>query len=262
MKLVWSPEIAAKAFTDTVKSCELFEGSSAAELISAMAAGWNAKIIVETWSRGGVTTMSIGLSVASIHTRGRHVCIAPDVASKAEYIAAMNKAGMSPEVIVGEPEEAVKGMVIDFLVVDSRKNNLGRVIKEAKFGHRGAVLVCKNAAAVAADFQLRSLFDGGSRRIVRSVFLPVGKGLDIAHVAAGENGSGSDKVKKSRWIRRVDKHSGEEFMIRNRVGRIRMALFRLGWETRFTDYSTVVPSDGWRSGFRASGRAKGLALVE
>ncbi|KAJ0798934.1 hypothetical protein HanLR1_Chr00c2437g0844051 [Helianthus annuus] len=192
MKLVWSPEIAAKAFTDTVKSCELFEGSSAAELVSAMAAGWNAKRIVETWSRGGVTTMSIGLSVASIHTRGRHVCIAPDEDSKAEYIAAMNKAGMSPEVM----------------------NNLGRVIKEAKFGHRGAVLVCKNAAAVAADFQLRSLFDGGSRRIVRSVFLPVGKGLDIAHVAAGENGSGSDKVKKSRWIRRVDKHSGEEFMIR------------------------------------------------
>ncbi|MFS8005388.1 hypothetical protein Hanom_Chr13g01236821 [Helianthus anomalus] len=30
----------------------------------------------------------------------------------------------------------------------------------------------------------------------------------------------------------------------------------------FTDYSTVVPSGGWRSGFRASERAKGLATVE
>ncbi|MFS7940623.1 hypothetical protein Hanom_Chr05g00466621 [Helianthus anomalus] len=30
----------------------------------------------------------------------------------------------------------------------------------------------------------------------------------------------------------------------------------------FTDYSTVVPSGGWRSGFRVSGRAKGLAAVE
>ncbi|MFS7986893.1 hypothetical protein Hanom_Chr11g01015601 [Helianthus anomalus] len=30
----------------------------------------------------------------------------------------------------------------------------------------------------------------------------------------------------------------------------------------FTDYSTVVPSGEWRSGFRASGRAKGMAAVE
>ncbi|GJZ09655.1 homeodomain-interacting protein kinase [Tanacetum coccineum] len=119
---------------------------------------------------------------------------------------------MKPEVIIGEPEESVKGMMIDFLVVDSRRNNYSRIIKEAKFGQRGAVLVCKNAMS---DLRLRNLFDGGSRRIVRSVFLPVGKGLDIAHVAAGENGSGSDnKVKKSRWIRRVDRKTGEEFVIR------------------------------------------------
>ncbi|KAL4570877.1 hypothetical protein LXL04_026540 [Taraxacum kok-saghyz] len=215
MKLVWSPEIAAKAFMDTVKSCELFEGSSVAELISAMAAGWNAKLIVETWSRGGVTTTSIGLAVASIHTSGRHVCIVPDEDSKSEYRAAMEKAGMSPEVVVGVPEEAVKGMIIDFLVVDSRKNNFTRIIKEATFGHRGAVVICKNASlTTASDFRVRTLFDGGSRRIVRSVFLPVGKGLDIAHVAAGEFRSGSDKVKKSRWIRRVDRQSGEEFLIR------------------------------------------------
>ncbi|KAJ0602459.1 hypothetical protein HanIR_Chr03g0139961 [Helianthus annuus] len=36
----------------------------------------------------------------------------------------------------------------------------------------------------------------------------------------------------------------------------------LGWEARFTDYSTVVPSGRWRSGFHVSGRAKGLATVE
>ncbi|KAK1407891.1 hypothetical protein QVD17_39518 [Tagetes erecta] len=210
MKLVWSPEIAAKALVDTVKSCEIVEGSSVAELISAMAAGWNAKVIVETWCSGDATTTSIGLCVASIHTKGRHVCIVSDEDTKFEYIAKMKKAEMSAEVIVGEPENAIKGLVIDFLVVDARIKN---IIKEAKFGVRGAVLVCKNAAS---NVQLCSLFDGGSRRIVRSVFLPVGKGMDIAHVA-GENGSGSDrekKKKKSRWIRRVDRRSGEEFMFR------------------------------------------------
>lgn len=49
---------------------------------------------------------------------------------------------------------------------------------------------------------------------MRSVFLPVGKGLDIGHVAAGQSRSGSDKIRKSRWIKRVDRISGEEFLIR------------------------------------------------
>ncbi|MFS8030428.1 hypothetical protein Hanom_Chr17g01533891 [Helianthus anomalus] len=38
--------------------------------------------------------------------------------------------------------------------------------------------------------------------------------------------------------------------------------FVLDGRRGFTDYSTVMPSDRWRSGFRASGRAKGLAAVE
>ncbi|KAI7746533.1 hypothetical protein M8C21_004675 [Ambrosia artemisiifolia] len=217
MKLVWSPEMATKAFMDTVKSCDIYQGSSVTELISAMAAGWNAKLIVETWCHGDVTTTSVGLAVASTHTCGRHVCIVPDQESGTEYATAMAKYGMSPEVIVGEPEKVVNELdVIDFLVVDSRKHEFDRILKAATFGHRGAVLVCKNASSMAVSgFRLRSLFDdGGSRRIVRSVFLPVGNGLDIAHVAAVESGSGSGKVKNNRWIKRVDRQSGEEFLIR------------------------------------------------
>ncbi|GJW44793.1 cell wall protein [Tanacetum coccineum] len=217
MKLVWSPEMAAKAFMDTVKSCELYQGSSVTELISAMAAGWNAKLIVETFSDGGVIATSIGLAVASNHTCGRHVCIVPDLETKTTYLAAMQKVGMSPEVIIGEPETIVKILdVIDFLVVDSRTNDFARILKAAKFGQRGAVLVCKNAnSRVGSDFRWRTLFDkDGSRRIVRSVFLPVGGGLDIGHVAASEPGSGSSKLQKGRWIRRVDRESGEEFLIR------------------------------------------------
>lgn len=214
MKLVWSPETATKAYLDTVKSCEVYQQSSVAELISAMAAGWNAELIVETWSRGGVIATSIGLAIARSHTRGRHVCIVPDEESRSEYLAAMENVGMSPEVIVGEPEESVEGLLIDFLVVDCTKNDFAKILKVAKLGERGAVLVCKNASSRAAsDFRWRSVFDGGSRRLVRSVFLPVGKGLDIAHVAAGGGGTGLEKG-KSRWIRRVDRESGEEFVIR------------------------------------------------
>ncbi|KAF5822430.1 hypothetical protein HanXRQr2_Chr01g0026401 [Helianthus annuus] len=38
--------------------------------------------------------------------------------------------------------------------------------------------------------------------------------------------------------------------------------FVLDGRRGFTDYSTVMPSGGWMSGFRAYGRAKRLATVE
>ncbi|KAA8521918.1 hypothetical protein F0562_012768 [Nyssa sinensis] len=216
MKLVWSPETASKAYIDTVKSCELSQESSVAELVSAMAAGWNAKVIVETWSQGGVIKTSIGLAVASRHTGGRHVCIVPDEGSRSEYVRAMERAGMSPEVVVGEPEDAMGGLIgIDFLVVDCRRSDFARILRVAKLGHRGAVLVCKNASSrSASNFGWRSVLDGGSR-LVRSVFLPVGKGLDIAHVAtsggSSSSSSGSGKA-QSRWIKHIDQQSGEEYV--------------------------------------------------
>ncbi|CAN4127543.1 unnamed protein product [Withania somnifera] len=220
MKLVWSPEKASKAYIDTVKSCEIFQESSVAEFISAMAAGWNAQMIVETWSKGGVTATSIGLAVASHHTGGRHICIVPDEISRTEYLQAMQKAGMSPEVVVGEsPQKAMDGLMgIDFLVVDCTRNDFSRILGVAKLGHRGAVLICKNATTsrVVSDFRWKSVLAGKSR-IVRSVFLPVGKGLDVVHVGAtvsGGGGSGGSGKMESKWIRRFDSESGEEFVIR------------------------------------------------
>ncbi|KAH1075050.1 hypothetical protein J1N35_027378 [Gossypium stocksii] len=216
MKLVWSPETASKAYIDTVKSCELHQESGVAELVSAMAAGWNARFIVETWSQGGATATSVGLAVASSHTNGRHVSIVPDERSRLEYVEALEEAGMSPpEVIVGEPEEAMNRLNgIDFMVVDSQRRDFSRVLRLAKLSNRGAVLICKNASSKnGSSFKWRSVIDDGSRRLVRSVFLPVGKGLDIAHIATSGGNSGSGKVQR-RWIKHVDRQSGEEHVIR------------------------------------------------
>ncbi|KAL2547455.1 hypothetical protein Fot_08985 [Forsythia ovata] len=214
MKLIWSPETASKAYFDTVKSCELNKDSGVAELISAMAAGWKAKLIVETWQRGGAIATSVGLAVASRHGGGRHICIVPDEESRADYIAAMEKAYMSSQVVVGEAEVVVESLEgIDFLVVDCRQNDSTRVLRVEKLGQRGAVLVCKNAnSRSATDFRWQSVVDDESR-IVRSMFLPVGKGLDIVHVAA-RGSSGAARKGESRWIKSIDRESGEEFVIR------------------------------------------------
>ncbi|KAF8032887.1 hypothetical protein BT93_D1696 [Corymbia citriodora subsp. variegata] len=214
MKLVWSPETASKAYIDTIKSCEARLESGVAELVAAMAAGWNAQLIVETWSKGSVIATSVGLAVASRHTGGRHVCMVPDEASQLEYFEAIEAAGgPPPEVIVGEPESAMEELQgIDFMVVDCQRSDDSKVLRMAKLSSRGAVLVCKNAASSGADTasQWRSAVEGGSRRLVRSAFLPVGKGLEIAHVASTGGGKGG----RRRWIKHWDQRSGEEIVIR------------------------------------------------
>lgn len=180
-----------------------------------MAAGWNAKLMVETWSRGGAIATSIGLAFASHHTNGRHVCIVPDNFSKTEYLKAMEIPGFAPEVIVGEPEEAFQTLQgIDFLVLNCEKDNFSRILKVVKLGHRGAVLVSKNVSRTmgssSSEYRWRGVVEGGAR-LVRSRILPVGDGLDIAHVGAVKS---SGKKVESRWIRRFDRLSGEEFVFR------------------------------------------------
>ncbi|CAA0815248.1 Protein of unknown function (DUF1442 [Striga hermonthica] len=220
MKLVWSPETATKAFIDTVKSCKLYKESGVAELISAMAAGWNAQLIVETWSRGGPIATSIGLAVAAAHSGGRHVCIVPDEASKSEYVESMRWHGQPAcDIVVGLTERAVEEFEgVDFLVANCARDDLPGMLRAAKLGERGAVIVCKNASLRAtSDSKWWGVIGGESRRIVRSVFLPVGKGLVISHVGAtgrgGSSGSGEGKGKR-RWIKHVDRRSGEEFVFR------------------------------------------------
>ncbi|WVZ10760.1 hypothetical protein V8G54_015290 [Vigna mungo] len=214
MKLVWSPEKASKAYIETVKSCRIFQESGVAELVSAMAAGWNAEMIVETWSEGGMIATSVGLAVAKSHTCGRHVCVVPDERSRSEYAERMGEAGMWPEIVVGDAEEVMEGLAgIDFMVVDSRGSNFSRVLKLAKLSSKGAVLICKNACHTSNSsigFRWRSVVEEGSRRLVRSVFLPVGKGLDIAHVSA----IGSSGAATKKWIKHVDQLSGEMHVIR------------------------------------------------
>ncbi|CAL1382699.1 unnamed protein product [Linum trigynum] len=166
MKLIWSPELTTKAYLDTVKACGVSQESGVAELVSAMAAGWNAKFMVETWSRGGPLATSIGLAVASRHSGGRNVCVVPDENSRSEYLQALRQASggnsinilpAANQVVVGEPEEVMQGLEgIDFLVVDSRRKDFARVLRAAKLSARGAVLVCKNASSKqAASFRWR-----------------------------------------------------------------------------------------------------------
>ncbi|XP_051119098.1 uncharacterized protein LOC127243230 [Andrographis paniculata] len=216
MKLIWSPEMALKAYIETVntvstKSFHFSGGVGAAEAVSAMAAGWGARLVVEAWSRGSTIAVSVGLATAVKHTGGRHVCIVPDEESRVDYVDRMARSGhRAGEVVVRGVVPVEEFEEIDFLVVDG--NGEEEFSGAKNFGDRGAVLVCKNAGSRATEGSWwRRMIDRKSRRVVRSMFLPVGTGLDVAYVGAtirGGNGRGS------RWVECIDSRSGEVFVIR------------------------------------------------
>ncbi|XP_057455353.1 uncharacterized protein LOC130746672 [Lotus japonicus] len=226
MKLVWSPETALQAYLDTVQSCEKVKESGVAELLSSMAAGWNAKFIVECWSHGGPIAASLGLAVAARNTGARHVCIVKDELSRLHYMKALAEMGVSPpqEVVVGEAATVVGSQSLaglDFLVVDCTGSNFAKVLRVAKVGPRGAVLACKNACQRNGYrlFRWSWVLERGTR-VVRSVFLPVGKGLDIAYIGStGSSGAAAATAATaskapSRWIKHIDQQSGEEHLFR------------------------------------------------
>nr|BAD43114.1 hypothetical protein [Arabidopsis thaliana]BAD44382.1 hypothetical protein [Arabidopsis thaliana] len=223
MKLIWSPETASKAYIDTVKSCENLGTPGAAELVAAMAAGWNANLIVETWSEGETIAISVGLNIASRHTNGRHICIVPNARSQTAYLQAMAEQSCSnlPETIImnEEGEELEHTMQtlqgIDFLVVDwDQKDFAANVLRNAVFGSRGAVVVCRSGYRRSAScFSWTKAFS--DRNVVRTVTLPVSGGLEIAHVAAARSSGKSDNnSNKRKWIKHFDQRSGEEHVIR------------------------------------------------
>lgn len=142
-------------------------------MISAMAGGWNPKLIAEAWSHGNSITTSIGLAIAANHLGARHVCIVPDEQSRLAYIAAMQSQGTAeylPEIVVGKAEEVVVELTgIEFLVVDGQHEEFCRVVRASKLSHRGAVLVCRNCSQCdMAGFRWSRVL-GNTRRVIRSI---------------------------------------------------------------------------------------------
>lgn len=219
--------------------CKKFNNSGVAELLAAMAAGWNARFIVEFWAHGSPIATSVGLAVAAHSTGARHVCVVPDEISRTEYTTTITRVtgalSMSPapsEVVVGEAEAVTAELEeVDFLVVDSGKRDFTWALKVVRVSSRGAVLACKNAWQRSAwGFRWHVALRRGTR-VVRTVFLPVGKGLDIAYIGSTNNSNNnnngitvsstsesvscsSSKKGPSRWIKQVDMISGEEHVFR------------------------------------------------
>ncbi|MQM22285.1 hypothetical protein Taro_055335 [Colocasia esculenta] len=234
MKLVWCPDTAAKAYIETVRSlADGGEGSErdgrgdsdVVELVAAMAGGWRAQTVVEAWSPGGDgLATSLGLATAVRYTRGRHVCVVPDERGRAAYAEAVRAAGelavrgmAATEVVVGDAEEVMAGIPgVDFAVVDWRRKDSAKILRSARLGARGAVIVCLNGGPRSSGggggggARWRGVLMAGTR-VVRSALLPIGSGVEIMHVGVGRGPSLGGN--SSRWIKHVDRDTGEEHIL-------------------------------------------------
>ncbi|KAL6646940.1 hypothetical protein ACP70R_015634 [Stipagrostis hirtigluma subsp. patula] len=245
MKLVWCPEMASQAYIDAVRVLADREdrvgSAEVAELVSAMAGGWNAQLVVEAPdvlaaassssfpSRSPAAT-SLALAAAARRTGGRYACVLPDAESAAahagacfqhqEGAAAAASSSPSPAttVVVGEADEAMRRLEgVDLLVVDARRRDAADVLRAARPGPRGMVVVRHGDARRRGATALAAASMAAGTRVVRSVYLPIGKGVEVLHVGVGKGPSLQSRAAgraAGRWIRHVNHDTGEEHVFR------------------------------------------------
>lgn len=215
--------MASKAYIDGVRALadhDLAGSADLAELVSAMAGGWNARLVVEapdvsvSSSSGRPAATSLALAAAARRTGGRYSCVLPDEGSAAAYAACCSEAAST--VVVGEVDEAMADLVgVDLLVVDARRQDAAAVLRAARPGTRGMVVVRHGGGRWRGTTVLAASMAAGTR-VVRSVYLPIGSGVEVLHVGVGKGPSQQSRGSRSasRWIRHFDHDTGEEHVFR------------------------------------------------
>lgn len=207
----WSAENATKAYFYALKMGKRDKELDASEFISALAAGNSAKLmVIASATIDGSTTLSL---VAAAHQTGGHVvCILP---TKSNLSASKNALGPYADCVrfvMGDAKTLLpkdyKGA--DFVLVDCDLDDCKEVLRASQqcSRHGKGLVVGYNAfhkgSSWSCEFKTR--------------FLPIGEGLlvtgkDSAGKGTG-GGHGHGHGKRSKWVTKVDKCTGEEHVYR------------------------------------------------
>lgn len=188
------------------------------EFISALAAGNNAQLMVVACA-GAADATTLALVAAAHQTGGRVVCIlrGDQELHQSEVVLGLNNV-CHIEFAIGEAQSVLQTHYgeADFVVIDCNLENHEGVLRAVEMGKKssrggsGAVVVGYNA------FRRRSSWRSvGSK----TQLLPIGDGLLVTRIVPrniGGNNSLCGSVKRSHWIVKVDKCTGEEHVFRVR----------------------------------------------
>ncbi|KAI3783806.1 hypothetical protein L1987_42893 [Smallanthus sonchifolius] len=208
----WSAANATEAYIKTMKMGKRANEPDVAEFISAIAAGNNAQLmVVACAATAGLTTF--GLIAASHQTGGRLICIVKrEEELQSSKQALINTDANQVEFVVGDAQSLLSNEYksADFVVIDCNLKNHERILEGVQMEREKSTIVL-GYNAIWKDSWMWSRLN--------SHLLPIGEGLLLMRVGGKcENGGG----RRSRWVVKVDKCTGEEhvFRIKSCGGRV------------------------------------------
>ncbi|KAL8133695.1 hypothetical protein AgCh_008943 [Apium graveolens] len=213
----WSAQDATNAYLNTLHLCKeknqkrslentqpLIE-PECMELISALAAGNKAKLIVEITTTG-ISSLTIALAVAANQTGGRVICIVPRRENTEKIIENQlkNYDNIIVDIkkvmrfVIGDPCEVIKQYKkIDFAVIDGKFEDHTRVFKCIEMNLKGSVVVVNSKLCKRTFGEVVK----GNRSVLASVVtLPIGEGMELTRIGS----SGRGAYRKSRRFYVVD----------------------------------------------------------
>ncbi|KAI3762406.1 hypothetical protein L1987_52836 [Smallanthus sonchifolius] len=216
----WSAENATEAYLKTMKMVSIHNHEpDVAEFISAIAAGNNAQLMVVACAATADFT-TLGLIAASHQTGGRLVCIVKGLQQLQSSIQALDSESNHVEFVVGDAQSLLSNEFksADFVVIDCNLENHEGVIGAVQNRENSTVVLGYNAYWKDSWIWSR----------LNSHLLPIGEGLLLMRVAGksgnggGKSGGGGGGGRRSNWVVRVDKCTGEEhvFRVKSPGGRV------------------------------------------
>ncbi|XP_057528229.1 uncharacterized protein LOC130806976 [Amaranthus tricolor] len=211
----WSPENATKAYIRTLKMERKENEPNAAEFISALAAGNNAQIMVTASAQKIVTPNLLALVSAAQQTGGQVICIVQDKNELKSTKQALKSNAKFIKFIIGNVKDLLLNeySYADFFLIDCNLDNYEEIMHgiNAIKREKNGVILGFNAFCKGSSWQWSGL---------RTHLLPIGEGLLITRMGGKNNNYNGEKiVRKSNWIVKVDKCTGEEHVFRVRSPR-------------------------------------------
>ncbi|XP_057798398.1 uncharacterized protein LOC131014435 [Salvia miltiorrhiza] len=192
----WSAENATNAYLRAIKMGERGKEPDTAEFISALVAGTNARLMVVACA-GAADCTVLALVAAAHQTGGQVVCILGGGAELQLSRRTLGESAGDVKFVVGNAEFllASEYREADCVVVDCRIRNCQEILESAIRVGSTAMVLGYNAFCRGFEFDEAHL-------------LPIGEGLLVRRAAA------TPPRRRSRWVVKVDKFTGEEHVFR------------------------------------------------
>ncbi|XP_042974285.1 uncharacterized protein LOC122305807 [Carya illinoinensis] len=154
------------------------------ELLSALAAGNRAKLMVEITSND-ISPLTLALAVAAKQTGGRLVCIIHedhDDIEKSKARLAENDLEDTIDFVHGNPCEVISRYKnIDFAVIDCKLEDHIKLFKTINLNPSGSIVAVSNLQHRRDGISFAEVVKG--RNIgVKSVTLPIGEGMELTRI--------------------------------------------------------------------------------